>query len=314
MQRQRSSEFPILSPCLRHSGARGIQRREGPLTPVERGELVRVAPPDDAVSSRPMSPRMTPEGRDIPTVSTNSCKGLRSRRGGQVLEIGPGTGQATGRLLDYGATVTAVELGPEMAAALEAKFGGRDLSVLVGAFEEAPLDPESFDLIVAATSFHWVPPETGLPLCADLLRPGGWLALWWTYYGDPDRPDPFRDALEPIFEELAPSLIETFPGLAFAGAHPYALDIDTASPRSTPPVASGRCNTRSSPGRAATPPPSSAPVRLVLPLPRPPARRPHPGARRHRTPCHRHLRRPRRTALPHPDLPRAASGSTERAI
>ena len=144
----------------------------------------------------------------------------------QVLEIGPGTGQATGRLLDLGATVTAVELGPEMAAALEAKFGGRDLSVLVGAFEEAPLDPESFDLIVAATSFHWVPPETGLPRCADLLRPGGSLALWWTYYGDPDRPDPFRDALEPIFEEIAPSLLETFPGLAFAGAHPYALDIE----------------------------------------------------------------------------------------
>jgi SAM-dependent methyltransferase len=144
----------------------------------------------------------------------------------QVLEIGPGTGQATGRLLHCGATVTAVELGAEMAAALEAKYEGQSLSVEVGAFEEVPIDPKSFDLIVAATSFHWVPPETGLPRCADLLRPGGWLALWWTYYGDPDRPDPFRDALTPIFEALAPSLIETFPGLAFAGAHPYAIDIE----------------------------------------------------------------------------------------
>ncbi len=149
--------------------------------------------------------------------------GARSR----VLEIGPGTGQATGRLLGCGATVTAVELGAEMAAALQAKFQGENLSVVVGAFEEVALDPESFDLIVAATSFHWVPPETGLPRCADLLRPGGWLALWWTYFGDPDRPDPFRDAVTPIFEELAPSLIDTFPGLSFlAGAHPYAVDVE----------------------------------------------------------------------------------------
>jgi SAM-dependent methyltransferase len=146
--------------------------------------------------------------------------------GSRVLEIGPGTGQATVDLLRHGATVTAVELGTEMAAALEAKYEGQNLSVEVGAFEEVDLDPDSFDLIVAATSFHWIPPETGIPRCADLLRPGGWLALWWTYYGDPDRPDPFREAVTPIFEELAPSLIDTFPGIAFAGAHPYALDAE----------------------------------------------------------------------------------------
>ena len=145
--------------------------------------------------------------------------------GSRVLEIGPGTGQATVDLLRAGATVTAIELGAEMAAALEAKYGSLSLTVLVGAFEDVDLEPDSFDLIVAATSFHWVPPETGLPRCADLLRKDGWLALWWTYFGDPDRPDPFREAVFPVFEELAPSLIETFPGLAFmAGAHPYAID------------------------------------------------------------------------------------------
>lgn len=143
----------------------------------------------------------------------------------RVLEIGPGTGQATGRLLGCGATVTAVELGAEMAAALEAKYPGDNLSVKVGAFEHVDLDLDSFDLIVAATSFHWIPPETGIPRCADLLRPDGWLALWWNYFGDPDRPDRFRDAVTPIFQELAPSLIDTFPGIAFlAGAHPHATD------------------------------------------------------------------------------------------
>jgi SAM-dependent methyltransferase len=148
--------------------------------------------------------------------------------GSCVLEIGPGTGQATSDLLRHGATVTAVELGAEMAAALEAKYRGQNLAVRVGAFEDVDLDPDSFDLIVAATSFHWIPPETGIPRCADLLRRAGWLALWWNYFGDPDRPDPFRDAVIPVFEELAPSLIDTFPGIAFlAGAHPHATDAQT---------------------------------------------------------------------------------------
>lgn len=147
-------------------------------------------------------------------------------RGAAVLEIGPGTGQATGRLLDEGASVTAVELGATMAARIEAKYAGRDLNVEVGAFEEVTLGGESFDLVVAATSFHWVPAEAGLQRCADLLRAGGWLALWWTYFGDPDRPDPFRDAVTPIFGDLAPALVDVFPGVAFeSGPRPYALDV-----------------------------------------------------------------------------------------
>ena len=148
-----------------------------------------------------------------------------------VVEIGPGTGQATARLLDHGASVTAVELSAEFADRLRAKFEGRPLRVVVGAFEDAALDRASFDLAVAATSFHWVPTDVGLRRCAEVLRPGGWLALWWNHFGDPDRPDPFRVAVTPIFERLAPSLVETFPGAAFQagagagpGAHPYALD------------------------------------------------------------------------------------------
>jgi len=145
--------------------------------------------------------------------------------GTAVVEVGPGTGQATGRLLDLGATVTAVELSADFAALLEARFAGRALSVVVGPFEEVALPPASFDVVAAATSFHWVPTGAGLQRCAEALRPGGWLALWWTYFGDPDRPDPFRDALTPIFQELAPSLVDVFPGAAFmAGAHPYVLD------------------------------------------------------------------------------------------
>lgn len=144
----------------------------------------------------------------------------------RVLEIGPGTGQATTRLLDLGASVTAVELGVELADRLEEKLAGRDLIVKVGAFEDFEFLPGSFDVVVAATSFHWVPTEHGLYRCADALPPGGWLALFWSSFGDPNRPDPFHDALSPILERLAPTLLDT-PSAGAPGCGPrpfYALD------------------------------------------------------------------------------------------
>lgn len=145
--------------------------------------------------------------------------------GTQLLEIGPGTGQATERLLDHGASVVAIELGHELADRLRVKYGTRDLVVQVGAFEEVGVTPAWFDLVTAATSFHWVPTEAGLHRCADALGPGGWLALWWSVFGDPDSPDPFHEALQPRLATLAPSLLDaTSAGGSPAGTRPYALD------------------------------------------------------------------------------------------
>jgi SAM-dependent methyltransferase len=142
--------------------------------------------------------------------------------GARVLEVGPATGLATLRLLDLGAQVTAVEPGPALAARLRERTAGRSCDVIVSSFEDAPLPESTFDLVVAATAFHWVDPSTGFAKAASVLRPGGWLALWWTVFGDAARPDPFERALRPMFAELAPELQFD----AFAGATPYALDVE----------------------------------------------------------------------------------------
>ena len=74
-----------------------------------------------------------------------------------------------------------------------------------GPFEDAHLSPSSFDLVVAATAFHWLDPGPTLPKIVSILRPGGWLALWWNVFGDPGLPDPFHDATEQILNDLEPS-------------------------------------------------------------------------------------------------------------
>ncbi len=144
--------------------------------------------------------------------------------GSEVVEIGPGTGQATRRLLELGASVTAVELGEAFGAHLRSELAGTSLHVRVGAFEEIELQPASADLVVAATSFHWVPTDAGLRRCANILRPRGWLALWWSNFGDSDRPDPFHDALLPLLAEHAPSVLGV-PSAGVTGPEmPYGLD------------------------------------------------------------------------------------------
>jgi SAM-dependent methyltransferase len=96
----------------------------------------------------------------------------------QVLEIGPGTGQATLPLLERGCSVVAVELGPRLAECLRAKVAGWSAAtVLVGSFEEVELPPASFDIVTAATVIHWIDPEVRYCKPYALLREGGVLAI-----------------------------------------------------------------------------------------------------------------------------------------
>lgn len=118
--------------------------------------------------------------------------------GSRVLEIGPGTGQATLPMLDHGATVVAVEPGPLMAERLRERVADRDCIVVESNFEAASLDGP-FHLAVAATSFHWVDPTVGIGRLAELLPPGAWLALWWNVFRDIGPHDEaFFDHLQPI--------------------------------------------------------------------------------------------------------------------
>ncbi len=128
------------------------------------------------------------------------------RRGTRVLEIGPGTGQATRRLLDFGASLTVVEPNDQLADHLEATFGAR-IDVLRAPLEDAELRPAAFELVAAASAFHWVDEVVGLATIHTALSPRGWIALWWTHFGDDSRPDPFIDAVDPLFEKVprAPS-------------------------------------------------------------------------------------------------------------
>jgi SAM-dependent methyltransferase len=76
--------------------------------------------------------------------------------GPRVLEIGPGTGQATRALVDRGLDVTAVELGPNLAEI--ARRNVPEATVVTADFETWEPDDADFDVVAAFTSFHWLGP------------------------------------------------------------------------------------------------------------------------------------------------------------
>ena len=99
-------------------------------------------------------------------------------RGSPVLEVGCGTGQATRPLAALGYAVTAVEPGAGMAALARerlADFPG--VAIENSRFEDWDDAGRRFDVVVAASSWHWVDPSVGWRRAHDVLRPGGWMAL-----------------------------------------------------------------------------------------------------------------------------------------
>jgi len=122
--------------------------------------------------------------------------------GTPTLEIGPGAGQATVDLLAHGASpLVAIEPDPSLAEHLRARFGDR-VDVRNEAFETAELAPGHFALAASATAWHWVDQPIGFARLVAAIRPGGWWAMWWTTYHDPERLDALYHALQPILEPV----------------------------------------------------------------------------------------------------------------
>ena len=153
--------------------------------------------------------------------------------GSRVLEIGPGTGQATLALAARGCSVLAVELGASLAATLRRRAAGLPVEVAVGSFEDHPLPPEPVDAVAAFTAWHWLTAGLRVTRAHAALRPGGSLVTVTTehvlggtasFFADAqrcyERWDPATEPglrLQPS-EELAPMLDEADTSELFAPA------------------------------------------------------------------------------------------------
>ena len=122
----------------------------------------------------------------------------------RVLEIGPGTGQATRDLLSRGAIVHAIELGPRMAAKLRQVVPSTDLTITVGDFENVTLAPHTFDAVFSATAYHWITPNAQLDRPLESLKPAGTLAIVDLNQVDSPDDNGFFAASQSVYERHGP--------------------------------------------------------------------------------------------------------------
>ena len=99
--------------------------------------------------------------------------------GAELLEVGAGTGQATGLFLEDGYSLDLLEVSDDQTRFLKEKYRLYPwVSVKKGYFEEYETD-RKYDLIYSATAFHWVRSEIGYPKAWNMLKEGGTLAVFW---------------------------------------------------------------------------------------------------------------------------------------
>ncbi len=113
-----------------------------------------------------------------------------------VLEIGTGGGQATAPVLATGCKLTAVESGEQFSQLLKEKFKDfPEFSVITDKFENTQLESDSYDLVFAASAFHWIAEKTGYEKVYEILKKGGAFARFANH--------PYRDKGNlPLAEEI----------------------------------------------------------------------------------------------------------------
>src|SRR5215471_3548537 len=107
-----------------------------------------------------------------------ACRVAGIGSGDHVLEVGCGSGQLTRGLVARGLRVTALEPGKRLIAlARENLEGAGEVQFVNLRFEDALFPRERFQALFSASAFHWVDPKVSWQKAADVLVPGGTLAL-----------------------------------------------------------------------------------------------------------------------------------------
>lgn len=120
-----------------------------------------------------------------------------------IIEVGCGTGKATGPFLKTGCSVTAIELGKNLALYTKEKYKDySNLNVIQSAFEDYQCDDNKFDMLYSATAFHWIAPEIGYKKTYRILKNGGTLALFWSKSSVND--DPLYRKIQSIYNKFLP--------------------------------------------------------------------------------------------------------------
>lgn len=126
-------------------------------------------------------------------------------RGGRILEIGCGTGQATLPLARRGFSMVCIDLGADLAAVARrnlATFPG--VEIVNADFESWEVEEGVFDLATSATALHWIDELIRYRKIARLLKHGGAVAPFWNGPVHTEKDRGFFEEVQEVYERVVP--------------------------------------------------------------------------------------------------------------
>ncbi len=138
-------------------------------------------------------------------------------QGGRILEIGCGTGQATERFAERGFRIVALEPGENLGAVAARRlkpYAG--VSIVRETFESYAAE-QTFDAIIAAQAFHWIPLPLGFERAREMLRSGGSIALIWNLTPKREGEGAVWDAVQEAYNVQAPEIANPGGGSTLTG-------------------------------------------------------------------------------------------------
>ncbi len=129
-----------------------------------------------------------------------------------MLEVGCGSGQLTRGLVARGLHVTAFEPGTSLIALARQNLeGAGEVDFLNARFEDALLPREQFAAVFCASAFHWIDPKVSWQKAADVLVPGGTLALVQYFGLQEPRSKTDQEAALAAIRKIAPDIAAHWP-------------------------------------------------------------------------------------------------------
>ncbi|AFZ36936.1 Methyltransferase type 12 [Stanieria cyanosphaera PCC 7437] len=125
----------------------------------------------------------------------------------KILEIGCGPGNATVAFAKLGFSMICLEPNQDFCQlARQNCHNYPQVEIINTSLEEWQLIPEKFDAVLAANSWHWLPPEISYDKASQSLKDRGHLILLWNM--NPEPSEEISQLLAEVYQQYAPLLFK----------------------------------------------------------------------------------------------------------
>lgn len=123
----------------------------------------------------------------------NNLVSFGLKRSNEILDVGCGTGLASGPLIENGFSVSGLDVSAPMVSRAKARYPMAKWGV--GSAEKLPVPDGSYDVVISGQAFHLFDRDAALKEAYRVLKNDGILSIWWKQLSSDDPIKMLRDSV-----------------------------------------------------------------------------------------------------------------------